>query len=363
MKKFFLSLLCIIAALNLPANEEKHTPEELLPAVVFIAKEVNAFDQVFACSPDSYYEYLRPFYEWWWPTKYAHGSGFVISPDGYIVTNDHVVDDGTHFLVVVRAFDLKIYNAKLVGTDPRTDIAVLKIEDVNEREFPYVEFGNSQDIAIGDEVIVVGSPITMEASVTRGIISGKNRNGCGIFDIEGYLQTDAAINGGNSGGPIFNSEGKVIGVVSWGFSHYMGIEGMSFGIPSSTAEKIVDQLITRGEISQGFLGVELADTFTSAFDRYFFDTNDGACISGIVIDSPADKAGLEPGDLIIAFNDIPINTPESLRNHVCVLQPDTTVHLMVDRGGEIFQFTLELGSHELSDKHACMDSLECQLVI
>ena len=362
MKKIFLSLLCMIATFSLFANERKFSPEEVLPAVVFIAKEVNAFDQVFACDPDSYYEYLRPFYEWWWPTKYAHGSGFIISSDGYVVTNDHVIEEGTCFLIAVRGFDLKIYKAKLVGSDPRTDIAVLKIEDTEDAEFSYVNFGDSQDLAIGDEVTVIGNPITLEATVTRGIISNKNRNNCGILEIEGYLQTDAPTNRGNSGGPIFNERGEVIGVISWGFGHWFA-EGISFAVPSHTTQKIVDQLIAKGAVSQGFLGVELEDTCQFIFNRYYFDTNEGARISGVIVNSPADKAGLEPGDLIIAFNEIPINTPETLRNHVCILEPDTQVHLTVDREGEILQFTLQLGSEELSKKYASMDSFKYELVI
>ncbi|NGX38045.1 MAG: Periplasmic pH-dependent serine endoprotease DegQ [Chlamydiae bacterium] len=363
MKKKFLSLLFVVLTIYLPASERNFSPEEVLPAVVFIAKEINSFDQVYPYNPDSFYEYLRPFYEWWWPTRHFHGSGFIVSPDGYVVTNDHVVDEGTDFLIVIRDFDLKIYKAKLVGSDPRTDLAVLKIEDPDGTEFAYLKFGNSQNVALGDDVTVIGSPITTESTVTRGIISGKNRNNCGLFDIEGYLQTDAPINAGNSGGPILNENGDVIGVVSFGFSHFWGIEGIGFAIPSNSAEKIVNQFITKGKVSQGFLGIELEDTCEIVFDHFFFDTNGGAQISGIVLDSPADKMGLEPGDLIIEFNNIPIDMPANLRNHLCVLEPGTIVHLSVDREGEILEFTVELGSDELSKKHASMDSFACQIVI
>lgn len=185
--------------------------ESSYPAVVFIASETNSFDQSYGTDPWFLYEYLRPFYEYFWPTQFFSGTGFIISPEGYIVTNQHVIDQGTKTFVILRYPELRVYPAKVVGSDTRLDLAVLKIEKEVE-DFPYLQFGNSDQIKSGEEVIAIGNPLGLEFTVTKGIVSSPERNNCGLDLIEGYIQTDAALNHGNSGGPLINHHGEVIGM-------------------------------------------------------------------------------------------------------------------------------------------------------
>jgi len=347
-----------------PANPFAAIAQQASQSVVFVAIEINPFDQYYGPQPGDY-AYLRPFYDYFWPSKHGHGSGFIISPDGYIVTNAHVVEDATKVLVVVRTDETLLCKASVLGKDVRTDVAVLKIEDPMESPLPFLKFGDSDQIQVGQQVICIGNPRSprLESTVTSGIISGIDRNNFGIHSIEGYIQTDAAINPGNSGGPLLNTEGEVIGVSSWMYKHTLGFEGLSFAISSHTAQTIARQIITHGKISQGFLGVELDidDEMESAFEFIQFDSNEGAYIIGIIEDSPAEKAGLRVDDIILKVDQYPVRSAASLRNRIAILEPKTSIQLLFERDGELLEVTLELGSEELANAHS--DLIEPDIVI
>lgn len=343
---FTMALLPIKAEANsadFNNNRVVQVVEKAIPSVVFIANKSNPFDLSYDSNPNSYYEYLRPIYEWFWPPQIGHGSGFITTPDGYVITNAHVVEGGTDFLIVLHSGENRICKAHLVGSDPRTDIAVLKIDNPQGIAFPYLSFGDSNKTNIGDAVIAIGNPLLAELSstVTMGIVSGTNRSNFGVSPIEGHIQTDAAINFGNSGGPMLNLQGKVIGMATWGIGGSFS-EGLSFGVPSNAIQEVSRQLISRGEVLQGYLGIELENGKEAVFDTYYFNTNDGARIKRVFEDSPAEYSGLEKGDLIIQMNHQSIQSAENLSNKLWLLEPKTKIDLTIDRRGSIIEISVEL---------------------
>lgn len=339
-----LGLLFLFSTSFLFSNtsEMLESIEKTIPSVVFVANQYNSFDDYFDPDPDSYIEYLRPIYEFFWPRRHSHGSGFIISPEGYVVTNAHVVDDVTYTCVALATGDVRVLKAHLVGSDPRTDIAVLKIDSDEEMTFPYLVFGDSDQAKIGQEVAIVGNPLNtvLESTVTTGIISGRERHGFDFREVEEFIQTDASINPGNSGGPMINEQGEVIGVISAG---YFWFEGLNFVVPSQIAQKIVEQLIENGEVSRGYLGVVLEDDSEAIFDRYAFDRNQGAILSEVIEDSPAEEAGLMEGDCIVSINGHRVKSAGILMNQLAIVPPYEEVELKVIREGETFFVSVTLG--------------------
>ncbi len=231
------------------------------------------------------------------PRARALGSGFIIDPDGYVVTNNHVIDKAEEITVNVNGGDQ--YPAKIIGRDPKTDLAVLKIEA--DKPLPYVQFGDSDAAQVGDWVIAVGNPFGLGGSVSAGIISARGRDiQSGPFD--DYLQIDAPINRGNSGGPLFDRDGKVIGINTAIFSPSGGNVGIGFAIPSAMAKTIVEQLKVSGRVERGFLGVQIQEVTEEIAQSLDLDEARGALIASVEPNGPAEKAGLKTGDLILEFN-------------------------------------------------------------
>jgi serine protease Do len=345
MKKFIFSL--VLFPLIAVANQIN----EISKSVVFVANESNPFELYYGADP-GYYGYFRSIYDYFWPTEHSHGSGFIISPDGHVITNAHVVENCTKVLVVMRTDEMKVCRAKVLGKDLRTDLAVLKLETDGDFPLPFVSLGDSNELQAGDSVICIGSPLVdrLECTVTAGVISATDRNNFGDM-IEGYIQTDVAINNGNSGGPIFNSKGEVIGVCCWTLRG-IGIEGLHFAIPSNVAKQISRQIIANGKISQGFLGVHLEGNNEMIFDTYFFDRHEGARIKTIFKNSPAEKAGLKGGDLIIGLNGQLVRSSQNFRNQLAILDAETTVELSIERDGKILEISATLGSDEMSERYS-----------
>lgn len=346
MKKVFLLLVLGLQTLRAESPNLVETIEKTIPAVVFIANEFNPFDEAFDPSPDSYIEYIRPFYEYLWPPLHSHGSGFLISEDGYVVTNAHVVSQVTHTFIALVNHEVRVLKARVVGVDERTDIAVLKIESDNEKHsFPHLAFGDSDHIKIGEDVAIVGNPLSsvLESTVTTGIVSGRERRGFYFKEIEEFLQTDASINPGNSGGPVLNKEGEVIGIVSAG---YFWFEGLNFVIPSQIVKKVVNQLIDHGEVSSGYLGVILKDDSETIFDIYDFDRNQGAVVKRVVEDTPAEEIGLAEGDVIIAIDGHPIKSAGLLIGQLALIPPYEIVELTVIRDGQELILPVEMADPE-----------------
>lgn len=268
------------------------------------------------------------------------GSGFIVSSDGNILTNNHVIKDANKITVVLN--NGKEYVAKLVGSDPRTDLAIIKIDAKN---LPFLTFGNSDKLEIGEWVIAIGSPFALQSSLTVGVISAKNRQNLRITDFEDFLQTDAAINPGNSGGPLLNIKSEVIGVNTAIVSQSGGYMGIGFAIPSSMAKHIVNQIIDSGSVKRGFLGVYYQEIDKEMAEAFNLEKSEGVIISEVIKDSPAEKAGLKQGDIIIEYNNTPVKTLSSFRNDVALLEPGAPLTLKVLRNNKKETIKIILGTY------------------
>lgn len=261
--------------------------------------------------------------------KSGQGSGFFISEDGFLVTNNHVVDDGEAFTVVLN--DGTELDAKLIGKDKRTDLAVLKVEPV--RTFTYVAFGDDSAVRVGDWVVAVGNPFGLGGTVTAGIVSARGRDiGAGPYD--DFLQIDAAVNRGNSGGPAFNLNGEVVGVNTAIFSPSGGNVGIAFAIPASTAKEVVNDLMDDGKINRGWLGVQIQPVTGEIAESLGLAEAKGALVNDPQEGSPAAKAGMKAGDVITAVNGVAVETPKDLARKVAAIAPGTKTDFLVWRDGK-----------------------------
>lgn len=264
----------------------------------------------------------------------SQGSGFIISADGYILTNAHVVDGADE--VTVRLTDKRDFKAKVIGTDRRTDVALIKI---NATGLPKVVIGNPAQLKVGEWVAAIGSPFGFENSVTAGIVSAKGRS----LPQENYvpfIQTDAAINPGNSGGPLFNLRGEVVGINSQIYSRTGGYMGVSFAIPIDVAIGVADQLRIHGKISRGWLGVMIQDVTKELAESFGLKKPEGALIAGVEKGSPADKAGMEPSDVVLKFDGKPVGNASELPLLVGATKPGKTVAVQVWRKGASKELSL-----------------------
>ena len=276
------------------------------------------------------------------------GSGFIVSPDGVILTNAHVVDGASN--VTVKLTDKREFNAKVIGIDKPSDVAVLKID---ARNLPTVRVGQTDDIKVGEWVVAIGSPYGFENSVTSGIVSAKSRALPGDSYVP-FLQTDVAVNPGNSGGPLFNMRGEVVGINSQIYTRSGGYQGLSFAIPIDVALSVEKQLLQHGSVTRGRLGVTIQDVSQALADSFGLKTPAGALVSAVEKDGPAAKAGLMPGDAIIRYNDQDIASSSQLPVLVAGTAPGATARLDVIRKGEARRIDVTVG--ELKNaKIAAMD--------
>jgi serine protease Do len=272
------------------------------------------------------------------------GSGFIISRDGYVMTNNHVVRDADE--VVVRLSDRREYTAKVVGTDERSDVALLKIDASN---LPTVKIGKSKSLKVGEWVLAIGSPFGFDHSVTAGIVSAKGRS----LPRENYvpfIQTDVAINPGNSGGPLFNLDGEVVGVNSQIYSRTGGFMGLSFAIPIEVAMNVAEQLKTKGHVTRGWLGVLIQDVTAELAESFDMDKPRGALVSRVLPDSPAAKGGFEVGDIILRFNGDDVEHSKDLPPLVGRTPVDTAVPVRVLRQGKIRTLKVVIGELPAEDE-------------
>jgi len=270
----------------------------------------------------------------------AQGSGFFISDDGYVVTNNHVVEGGTRYTIVMD--DGSELDARLIGTDKRTDLALLKV-DAENRKFTYVDFADDSKVRVGEWVVAVGNPFGLGGSVTAGIVSARGRDiGAGPYD--DFLQIDAAVNRGNSGGPAFNLEGQVIGVNTAIYSPSGGNVGIAFAIPASTARSVVASLRENGNVQRGWLGVQIAPVTADIAEAVGLSDENGAIVTLPDTDTPATKAGIQTGDIITAINGETVSGPRELARKVAEYRPDTTIDVTLWRNGEAQDVKVELGN-------------------
>lgn len=261
--------------------------------------------------------------------SHSLGSGVLISKNGYIVTNNHVVE-GADEIVVTLPNDEKEYKAKIIGQDPKTDIAVVKIE---ANDLHVASFGDSSSLQEGDVVFAIGNPFGVGETITQGIISALNKNNVGLNQYENFIQTDASINPGNSGGALVDSRGALIGINSAILSKSGGNNGIGFAIPSNMVQKIATSLVEQGKIERGFIGVSISDLTNDLKELY--DNKQGALILMIEKNSPAEKGGLQISDLIIEVDGIKIKNSNELKNTIAAIAPEKTVSITYERDKKI----------------------------
>lgn len=290
------------------------------------------------------------------------GSGVIVSPNGYVLTNNHVVDHASTVTVIMA--DRHEYKARVVGTDAKTDIAVLKIEAGSNLE--PITIGDSDKVQVGDYVLAVGNPFGVGKTVTMGIVSAKGRANLGIEDYEDFIQTDASINPGNSGGALVNDRGELIGINTAILANGSeGNQGIGFAVPVSVARNVMDQIIHNGKVTRAYLGV-MAQEVTPAIAQAFHEPEvTGALVGDVTADSPAAKAGVEKGDIILALNGKPVTSSAELRMHVSLMAPGTTVSVKVFRNGAektvpvtLAEMPNETAKNERPDNSNQQDALE-----
>jgi serine protease Do len=267
------------------------------------------------------------------------GSGVIVTEDGYILTNAHVVD-GADEIKVALADDKTVYEAKVVGADPHTDVAVIKVEG---RKFPAITVTDSDLVEVGDVVLAIGNPFGVGQTVTMGIVSAKGRAGMGIVDYEDFIQTDASINPGNSGGALVDAAGRLVGINQSIISRSGGNQGIGFSIPINLARYVMERLVTDGKVTRGYLGVLVQPVTPELAKEFNLPDNSGALIGEVTKDSPAEDAGLKEGDVIIQFNGRKVTDSRHLRLMASQTAPGTKVQVKFLRDGKEQQATVKLG--------------------
>ena len=273
------------------------------------------------------------------------GSGFIIDKTGYVITNNHVIENAEKIMVIL--YDDTSFEAKVVGKDPKTDVALLKI-DPKKTKLTAVKFGDSNDLRVGDWVMAIGNPFGFGGTVTAGIVSARGRNLSGSYD--DYIQTDASINRGNSGGPLFDMKGNVVGINTAIFSQSGGSVGIGFAVSSNLAKQVTDQLKQYGRTKRGWLGVLIQEISQEIADSLGMNSAKGALVSSATEGGPAEKAGVKTGDVILKFNDIEIGSMKELPKVVAGTPVGKSVPLVILRNGKEIVLNVTLGELELAEK-------------
>ena len=327
-----------IAMLDRSAKAFSSVVRKAGPAVVYIGVEKTSktfngrgqmdmfndpfFEHFFGKKFDRFRQEPSPF------KQHGAGSGFIISDDGLILTNNHVVDDAD--TIRVRLADKREFTASVVGTDPQSDVALIKIKG---KDLPTLALGDSDKLEVGEWVIAIGSPFELSQSVTVGVVSAKGRSRIGINDYENFIQTDAAINPGNSGGPLLNIHGKVIGINTAIFSRSGGSMGIGFAIPINMAKSVEKQLRSNGKVTRGWLGLAIQDMNKDLAQSFGVNKAEGILVPEITKGSPAQKAGIQAGDIPLALNRNKVIDVTDLRNRIAMTTPGSKISLQLIREG------------------------------
>ena len=265
------------------------------------------------------------------------GSGVIISNDGYVITNFHVIEAAEE--IEITTHNGKKFDASLIGADPETDLAVLKIDNL---ALPNIILGNINNLNVGDSVLAIGNPFGVGQTVTMGIVSGLGRNQLGISTFENFIQTDAAINPGNSGGALVDVNGDLVGINSAIYSKSGGSMGIGFAIPIDLVKKITEQIIIKGYVTRGWIGVEVQELTDDLKESFNLSSNSGALIASVVKNSPADKGGLKSGDIIVNINNKKISNGKALLNIVSDSQPSQSIDIEIIRGNRKIKLSLKV---------------------
>jgi serine protease Do len=281
---------------------------------------------------DPFFDLFTPFYDLRAPKKWKEqslGSGVIVSPDGYIITNNHVVEKGEE--IKVTLLDRRTFKGKIVGADPKADIAIVRIDANN---LPTLSWGDSEKLQVGEFVLAIGNPYSLSHTVTMGIISAVGRANVGIADYEDFIQTDAAINPGNSGGPLVNIKGELIGINTAIFSRTGGYQGIGFAVPSNMVRLIMDQLVQSGKVTRGWIGVTIQELTPELSKKFGIEKSNGALVSDVAKASPAERAGITRGDVILEFNSKEVKDVSSLRNMVAQSKVGSEISMKILRSGK-----------------------------
>ena len=276
--------------------------------------------------------------------EHGQGSGFIISDDGYILTNNHVVGEADKVFVTLT--DKREFQAKVIGSDPESDVAVIKID--TKEKLPILPLGDSDKIRVGEFSIAIGNPFGLSHTVTSGIISAKGRSNIGITDYEDLIQTDAAINPGNSGGPLINLDGEAIGINTAIFSRSGGYMGIGFAIPVNMAKAIFKQIKETGTVTRAYIGVYIQDITPQLAESFKLEINNGILVSAVEDNSPAKEAGLKQGDIILELNGDKVEKTTAFRNKVSLMSPGSKIDLKVLRDNEKKDISLTLAKKSKS---------------
>ncbi|MBD3400937.1 MAG: PDZ domain-containing protein [Candidatus Coatesbacteria bacterium] len=352
MRKRILSLIILVFVLTTVSAQEGPDGLAVLRALqdafARVAAEASrsvVFIEVTSRLEESE-EFFFEFWGWEGPEEQrGAGSGFIIDPEGYIMTNAHVVADAETIRVTLA--DERVYEAELVGADIDSDVALIRLTTEEELALPAARLGDSDGIRVGDWVLAIGSPFGLQHSVTQGIISATGRQNLGLANYEDFIQTDASINPGNSGGPLVNLDGEVIGINSairagggYGEQHNIGV---GFAIPINMAERIARDLREQGRVSRGWLGVSIQDVTEEIRDALELEERRGALVSEIFPGSPADEAGFEVGDVILAVEDYRVDDANDLKNRVARLEVGGEYDFTINREGAERTLEVALG--------------------
>jgi serine protease Do len=327
-------------------NSFRSVAKSVTPAVVNISSETVIRTENQFGEGDPFMDFFGQFYDI--PREYMQrslGTGFIISPDGYLISNFHVVRNATKIMVTLS--DGSKYRAVTIGTDPKTDLAVLKIEGKN---FPFVRLGDSDAVEVGDWAIAIGNPFGLSETFTVGVISAKGRKSVGLGEYENYLQTDAAINPGNSGGPLVNIRGEVMGINTAIASPSGGNVGIGFAIPVNMARGIAGQLKTSGKVVRGYIGVNIQDLTEEIARPLKLQPQSGVLVADVEKGGPAEKSGIQVGDVITEFSGKKVNSSESLQNEVTACPVGRACTLKVIRDGR--EQALEVRVAEMPSENA-----------
>ena len=279
------------------------------------------------------------------------GSGVIVSPEGYILTNNHVVDGATE--VKVTLSDKREFDAKIVGTDPKTDIAVLKIDATNLKP---ITLGDSSKVQVGDTALAIGNPFGVGQTVTRGIISAVGRGNLGIEDYEDFIQTDAPINPGNSGGALIDDRGELVGINTAILTHSEGSEGIGFAVPVNLAHQVMDQILKNGKVVRAYMGILPQDMTTEMAKAFGQKEARGVVVGDVTADGPAQRAGVHRGDILLEVNGKSIANSNELRMTISMMQPDSNVKLTVLRDGSERELSVKLVEMPMETAKARPDS-------
>jgi len=327
---------------------------EVAPAVVHVRTEKEIPGRGWFQGQDPFGSFKDPFFEYFFGPGFRHqqpngqgwvprkqrgaGSGFIISEDGIVLTNNHVVEGAD--TIIVRLDDKREFKAKVIGADAQSDVALIRIDGKN---LPTVPLGDSDKIDVGEWVIAIGSPFELNQTVTVGVVSAKGRNHIGINDYENFIQTDAAINPGNSGGPLLNIHGKVIGINTAIFSRSGGYMGIGFAIPINMAKSIQQQLMRDGKVTRGWLGVAIQDVDEALADSFQLDSAKGVLLTEVSENTPASRAGLKQGDVLLSMGGRELTGAADLRNRVAMTTPGSKVDFTLSRDGKKKKITITIG--------------------